>query len=146
MASSVKRVVTADVYAWMTPVEGVPGRYHHNTAARGEEIQVSAEEAKRGEGLGLLEDPKAVREAAEVLEAAVAGATEAAVAAAEAQAEADEARAEVDAAGGPEAAPAARPPRAAAKTAWVDYAVSQGADRAEAEQASKDDLVATYGA
>lgn len=54
-----KMTVTADVYAWMTPVDGVPGRYHHNVAARGDEVDVTAEEAKRGEGLGLLEKPGA---------------------------------------------------------------------------------------
>jgi hypothetical protein len=30
------------------------------------------------------------------------------------------------------------------KAAWVDHAVSQGADRQEAEAMTKDDLIATY--
>lgn len=57
MSDNVKRVVTADVYAWMTSVEGVPGRFQHNTASRGDTVEVSEAEAKRGEGLGALEDP-----------------------------------------------------------------------------------------
>ncbi|MEV0660131.1 hypothetical protein ACIBI3_02340 [Actinomadura luteofluorescens] len=39
-----------------------------------------------------------------------------------------------------------RPAKSAAKGAWVEWAVSQGADRAEAEKATKDDLIAAYGA
>jgi hypothetical protein len=61
--TSTTRVVTADRYAWMTPIEGVPGRYQHNVAARGDEIAVSAEEAKRGEDLGLLAQPGAAEPA-----------------------------------------------------------------------------------
>ncbi|MGI5418659.1 hypothetical protein [Actinomadura luteofluorescens] len=38
-----------------------------------------------------------------------------------------------------------RPAKSAAKGAWVEWAVSQGADRAEAEKATKDDLIAAYG-
>lgn len=47
----------------------------------------------------------------------------------------------------PAAEPAApsRPAKNAAKGAWVDWAVVQGADRAEAEKASKDDLIEKYG-
>lgn len=37
------------------------------------------------------------------------------------------------------------PARSAAKAAWVDWAVSQGADREEAEALSRADLVETYG-
>jgi hypothetical protein len=37
------------------------------------------------------------------------------------------------------------PARNEAKAAWVDWAVSQGADRAAAEAMSKDALVAEYG-
>jgi hypothetical protein len=37
------------------------------------------------------------------------------------------------------------PAKSANKDVWVDYAVSQGADRAEAEAATKDDLIASYG-
>jgi hypothetical protein len=55
---STTRVVTADRYAWMTPVEGVPGRFQHNVAAHGDQIAVSAEEAKRGDDLGLLAKPR----------------------------------------------------------------------------------------
>lgn len=40
---------------------------------------------------------------------------------------------------------AGRPAKAAEKAAWVDFAVAQGADRAEAEASSKQDLIATYG-
>ncbi|GII63550.1 hypothetical protein Skr01_36350 [Sphaerisporangium krabiense] len=38
-----------------------------------------------------------------------------------------------------------RPPQSAPKAAWVDYAVSQGADRGEAEATSKADLIDRYG-
>jgi hypothetical protein len=38
-----------------------------------------------------------------------------------------------------------RPAKSAAKGAWVEWAVAQGADRAEAEKATKDDLIAAYG-
>lgn len=37
------------------------------------------------------------------------------------------------------------PAKSANKADWVEYAVSQGADRDEAEKATKDDLVAQYG-
>jgi hypothetical protein len=37
------------------------------------------------------------------------------------------------------------PPGNASKAAWVDYAVSQGADRDEAEGYTRDELVARYG-
>lgn len=37
------------------------------------------------------------------------------------------------------------PGRGASKAAWVDWAVTQGADRAEAEGRRKVDLVAAYG-
>lgn len=38
-----------------------------------------------------------------------------------------------------------RPPQSAPKAAWVDWAVSQGADRAEANATSKADLIEAYG-
>ncbi|GII84592.1 hypothetical protein Ssi03_25820 [Sphaerisporangium siamense] len=38
-----------------------------------------------------------------------------------------------------------RPPQSAPKAAWVDYAVSQGADREQAEATSKADLIDRYG-
>lgn len=59
MADVSRRVVGTDVYSWMTPIEGRPGQYQHNTAVRGDVIDVSAEEAERGEGLGVLADPDA---------------------------------------------------------------------------------------
>lgn len=125
MADSVKRVVTADVYSWMTPVEGVPGRHTHNSAARGDEIEVSAKEAERGEGLGLLRDPAT----GDQPEAAGPSEDEGSPAAG----------------GADDAEPAAkgegRPPQVAAKGVWVDYAVAQGMDRAEAESMSKQDLI-----
>lgn len=37
------------------------------------------------------------------------------------------------------------PAKSALKEEWVEYAVSQGADREEAESSTKDDLIATYG-
>lgn len=40
---------------------------------------------------------------------------------------------------------AARPPHVAAKALWIDYAVMQGFDRAEAESMTKDQLVTTLG-
>jgi hypothetical protein len=56
VAQLVDRIVLTDTYSWMTPVEGVPGRWQHNSARRGDSISVSAEEAKRGEALGGLGD------------------------------------------------------------------------------------------
>jgi hypothetical protein len=38
-----------------------------------------------------------------------------------------------------------RPNKSDSKAEWVEYAVSQGADRSEAEGTTKDDLIATYG-
>lgn len=43
-------------------------------------------------------------------------------------------------------ATAERPAQAANKDAWVDFAVSQGADRDEAEAKTKAELIAAYGA
>lgn len=37
------------------------------------------------------------------------------------------------------------PAKSAAKPDWVAYAVAQGSDQADAEAATKDDLIATYG-
>lgn len=37
------------------------------------------------------------------------------------------------------------PAKSASKADWVDYAVSQGADREEAESSTRDDLAKTYG-
>jgi hypothetical protein len=37
------------------------------------------------------------------------------------------------------------PAQSAKKADWVDYAVSQGADRDEADASTKDDLVQQYG-
>lgn len=39
----------------------------------------------------------------------------------------------------------ARPAQAEVKAAWVDFAVTRGADRGEAEAATKQDLVDRYG-
>jgi hypothetical protein len=125
--ADVKRVVTADVYAWMTPVKDVPGRFHHNIARRGDEIEVSEEEAERGEGLGLLEDPSRRAEADEAAE--------------------DEAAVEDDAAARDAVAVSdeERPARQASKGAWVDYAVSRGMDRDEAESMTRDQLITATG-
>lgn len=38
-----------------------------------------------------------------------------------------------------------RPPNAATKELWVEFAVSKGADRASAEQANKADLIKAFG-
>jgi hypothetical protein len=43
------------------------------------------------------------------------------------------------------APPAGRPPQAADKAAWVAYAVTCGADQAEAEGATKAALIEQYG-
>lgn len=40
---------------------------------------------------------------------------------------------------------AEEPKKSGSKTDWVEYAVSKGADRAEAEASTRDDLVAAYG-
>lgn len=45
-----------------------------------------------------------------------------------------------------DAAEGSAPPKAAAKDAWVDYAVASGADRAEAEGLTKVELIERYGA
>ncbi len=45
--------------------------------------------------------------------------------------------------GDPDAALPSRPPHIAAKARWVDFAVSQGFDRDEAESMSKQALIAT---
>lgn len=45
----------------------------------------------------------------------------------------------------PAAAPAGRPPQAAAKDAWVAYAVSCGAEQADADAATKAALIDRYG-
>lgn len=37
------------------------------------------------------------------------------------------------------------PPRSAPKPVWVDHAVAHGADREQAEQQTKSDLIDTYG-
>jgi hypothetical protein len=42
--------------------------------------------------------------------------------------------------------PAAAPSRSAAKAAWADYAVGQGADPAYAESATRAELIEQYGA
>lgn len=52
-AANVERTVVTDIYTWMTPVAGrVVGQ--HNVAYRGETINVTAEEAERGEKAGGL--------------------------------------------------------------------------------------------
>lgn len=50
----VERTVIWDLYAWMTPAEGIRDRLQHNVATRGETISVSPAEARRGEELGAL--------------------------------------------------------------------------------------------
>lgn len=45
----------------------------------------------------------------------------------------------------PSAVQTGEPKKSASKAEWVDYAVSKGADRADAESATKDDLVAVWG-
>lgn len=55
MSDTVSRRVTGvDVYNWTTPAEGRPGERQFHTARRGDVIEVTAEEAKRGEELGAL--------------------------------------------------------------------------------------------
>lgn len=39
----------------------------------------------------------------------------------------------------------AEPKKSGSKSDWVEYAVSKGADRAEAEASTRDDLAAAYG-
>lgn len=50
----VKRTVLFDTYNWMTLDSLIPGRTQHNTARRGEVIDVTEAEAVRGERLGAL--------------------------------------------------------------------------------------------
>ncbi|WP_147979897.1 hypothetical protein [Streptomyces sp. MS191] len=42
-------------------------------------------------------------------------------------------------------APAGPPAKSAAKAEWVAWAVAQGADEAEAEKTTKDELISAYG-
>lgn len=42
------------------------------------------------------------------------------------------------------ASDAGKPGKSASKAKWVEYAVSQGMDEADAEAATKDDLIAQY--
>ncbi len=42
-------------------------------------------------------------------------------------------------------APAGPPAKSAPKADWVAYAVAQGADEAEAEKTTKDELISAYG-
>jgi len=46
----------------------------------------------------------------------------------------------------PEPETPSAPAKSAAKPEWVDYAVAQGADRGDAEKATKDELIELYGA
>lgn len=124
----VTRRVVCDVYGWMTE-EGDPARWHHNAAARGDLIQVSAAEAERGESLGALADPDEV-----MFEDAPEVEMDDKTTVAEVRSETV-----TDDEGEP-----TKPPRAASKEAWVDYAVAYGADRAEAEDMTKADLIDTY--
>lgn len=41
--------------------------------------------------------------------------------------------------------PVSRPAKSASKADWVAWAVANGAEQAEAEKATKDDLIAAYG-
>lgn len=50
-----------------------------------------------------------------------------------------------EALGGTEVQPVERPNKTATKAAWVEYAVSQGADPANAEAVTRADLIARYG-
>lgn len=59
-----KLYVIADRHMWMTPLEGLPGRFQHNTAFRGDLIDVTDAEAKRGLELGVLS-----KEAGDLVEA-----------------------------------------------------------------------------
>lgn len=45
----------------------------------------------------------------------------------------------------PEPAPATAPPASASKATWVEWAVSQGANQAEAEAMTKLNLIGEYG-
>lgn len=42
-------------------------------------------------------------------------------------------------------APAGPPAKSAAKAEWIAWAVAQGADQADAEKATKDELITIYG-
>lgn len=61
----VKRTVMVDAYSWMTRDPDRPlDPPQHNTAVRGELIEVSPDEAKRGERLGGLGSPEEAAQAA----------------------------------------------------------------------------------
>lgn len=59
MSSTVKRkVLGVDTYLWTTPIEGdLRGRRDRHSAERGEVIEISAEEAERGESLSDKHGP-----------------------------------------------------------------------------------------
>lgn len=52
--SLVKRYVLVDVYAWSTEIPGRVDRRDYHVGRKGDLIEVSPEEAERGEGLGGL--------------------------------------------------------------------------------------------
>lgn len=60
-----KVYVVADAYNWMTPVPGVPGRWQHNTARRGDQLDLDQAEADRGLALNALSTDAAAVAAAE---------------------------------------------------------------------------------
>lgn len=66
----VQRYVLFDVYGWSTTIPGSVDRRDYHVARKGELIEVSAEEAARGEALGALSAQ------ADDVEAAVAASTE----------------------------------------------------------------------
>lgn len=108
MADVVSRRVTGtDLYSWMTPIEGRPGQWQHNTAARGAVIEVSAAEAERGDGLGVLSASDAARDEDDV----------------------DEVEDQDPDDDDPE-----RPPLAANKDAWVAFRVAESEGHLTAEQ------------
>ena len=58
-----RTIASRCTFAWTTPVEGVPGRWQHNVALAGEEVDLPDAEAKRGDALGVFVDQAAARAA-----------------------------------------------------------------------------------
>lgn len=109
---------------WDQPDPAHPGRYLYHR--EGDVLHLSAEEA------GRLLKAGAIRPADGATDQETAAAVDSAVSVAD-LVEADDPPAE-------QSVP--RPRQAAAKAVWIDYAVAQGLDRAEAEAMDKRELIA----
>lgn len=133
------RVVRHAVFAFVDP-EGV-----NRLALRGQTIEIDGDELARGERFeALVADEAALTAELAAIEAAEEPSADedAGVEPADDDTDDDADESEEEPGGSEEPS---RPPKAAGKEAWVDFAVAQGADRAEVDAMSKADLIAAYG-